>query len=279
MPDINISVIDTSGLAKPLSKLVNLAGNVLKPWLIRAEAQAEADAEVTKARGENRAARIRCKSEPIQSLIWLRQQRNIEQIILKAEQLVSDAQCENPVDEDWAANFFDHAQHVGDAEMQTLWAKILAGEVERGGSFSLRTLATVRQMQQADAHLFTKFCASVWCYRGTCYPIRVEAFPYAECCIRMALTELMHLEDIGLIHAGGLQPFEVGESTDFELSYFDVRFSVKPPPGVTRLQLGEYVLTSAGQELAKIAGSTPQLDYRDALVAGWRAFGHEVVQL
>ena len=43
--------------------------------------------------------------------------------------------------------------------MQSLWAKVLAGEVERAGSTSIRTLGLLRDLDQTTAHLFRK-CSS-----------------------------------------------------------------------------------------------------------------------
>lgn len=65
----------------------------------------------------------------------------------------------DPISDDWLANFFEGCQDVGEKEMQKLWAKILAGEVERPGRFSRRTLHVLRTMDRDDAQLLTRFCA------------------------------------------------------------------------------------------------------------------------
>ena len=41
-------------------------------------------------------------------------------------------------------------------EMQLIWAQLLAGEVAEPGTFSLRTLQLVRNLQESDARLFRK---------------------------------------------------------------------------------------------------------------------------
>jgi hypothetical protein len=74
----------------------------------------------------------------------VRRQRNIESIATKAahalpppdrEQEVSD----KPVNEDWTTRFFQECQDISDEQMQQLWARILAGEVTKPGSFAPRT--------------------------------------------------------------------------------------------------------------------------------------------
>ena len=62
-------------------------------------------------------------------------------------------------DHDWAARFFDYAQDVSTEEMQALWSKVLAGEVERPGSTSLRALGVLRDLTQDSAGLFAKLCS------------------------------------------------------------------------------------------------------------------------
>ena len=67
----------------------------------------------------------------------------------------------SPVDEDWITEFFGHCQDVGNETMQSLWARLLAGEVTQPGSFSLLTLSTVKTLTQSDAMLFTNLCRFV----------------------------------------------------------------------------------------------------------------------
>lgn len=52
--------------------------------------------------------------------------------------------------------FFDSAGNVSNEKMQELWSKILAGEINNQGSFSLRTMETLRNMNQKEALLLEK---------------------------------------------------------------------------------------------------------------------------
>ena len=45
---------------------------------------------------------------------------------------------DEPVDPDWAAIFFDYAKNISRKEAQAVWAKVLQGEIEKPGSFSLK---------------------------------------------------------------------------------------------------------------------------------------------
>ncbi len=85
---------------------------------------------------------------------------NLGTIVGTAAEQLGDAEVpdEDP-DHDWTARFFDYAQDVSTQEMQTLWAKVLAGEVERPGSTSLQTLSFLRNLDRDAAQLFAKLCS------------------------------------------------------------------------------------------------------------------------
>ena len=56
--------------------------------------------------------------------------------------------------DDWGANFRDKARTCSDPEMAELWAQLLAGQANRPGSYSRKTVNTLADMEPGDAHLF-----------------------------------------------------------------------------------------------------------------------------
>jgi uncharacterized repeat protein (TIGR03899 family) len=89
----------------------------------------------------------------------LRQQQNIEAIILRAIKYCSDNTIAERVDQDWFSSFIALAEGISNKTMQDLWAKILAGEVSQSGSFSLKTLQAFRTMSIGEAKLLAKACS------------------------------------------------------------------------------------------------------------------------
>ena len=77
-----------------------------------------------------------------------------------ADELGDKEVSDHEPDPDWAARFFNDIQDVSSEEMQSLWAKVLAGEVERPGSTSIRTLSILRNLDQTAARLFGKLCSA-----------------------------------------------------------------------------------------------------------------------
>ena len=66
-------------------------------------------------------------------------------------------------DHDWTARFFDFVEDISSEQLQDIWAKVLAGEVERPDTTSLRTLGILRDLDQNVARVFTKFCSASIC--------------------------------------------------------------------------------------------------------------------
>jgi uncharacterized repeat protein (TIGR03899 family) len=88
----------------------------------------------------------------------LKKQHNIESITsLAAEQLKDDNDINNgTIDEDWITRFFRIIEDVSNDEMQHLWAKVLAGEIKRPKTYSLRTLDLVRNLTEEEAKVIMK---------------------------------------------------------------------------------------------------------------------------
>ena len=76
-------------------------------------------------------------------------------------------------DHDWTARFFSDVQDVSSEEMQSLWGKVLAGEVERPGSTSILTLSILRNLDQATASIFRKLCS-------ICISIRLDGNQFID---------------------------------------------------------------------------------------------------
>ena len=86
---------------------------------------------------------------------------NARSVVVDAARELGDKEVfDHQPDPDWTARFFDDIQDISSEEMQSLWAKVLAGEVERPGSTSIRTLSILKNLDQAAASLFGNLCSA-----------------------------------------------------------------------------------------------------------------------
>ena len=61
---------------------------------------------------------------------------------------------------DWFLHFFESAGCISNEDMQLLWARVLAGEMQKRGSFSFRTIEALRNMNREETLLF-QFCSQL----------------------------------------------------------------------------------------------------------------------
>ena len=131
--------------------------------VLQIRARAHKEARELLARGDRAAAGDIDIGETISERVRYREQTRLSNIGAAvshaAAVLENKSVGEDEVDHDWTARFFNDVQDVSSEEMHVLWGRILAGEVERPGRTSLRTLGVLRDLDQATAQLLVRFCS------------------------------------------------------------------------------------------------------------------------
>lgn len=60
----------------------------------------------------------------------------------------------NEVDEDWMNVFVSHAEKASSERLQQMWGRVLAGQINKPGSFSAATLRTISELSAEEARNF-----------------------------------------------------------------------------------------------------------------------------
>jgi len=162
------------GPSEKLSEVISSAlGAWIAPWAIKRVAKAEAEAERIKAiEGAKTEALLANNDERYAELSDIekrivakesKRQNNINNVVAIAAQSLKEENDVSsvPVNPDWTTRFFDIAQDISDEAMQDLWGRILAGEVKRPKSYSLRTLEALRNITREEAELFEQIAQYV----------------------------------------------------------------------------------------------------------------------
>jgi hypothetical protein len=162
--------------------------------------------------------------------------------------------------------------------MQSLWARVLAGEANNPGSYSKRTVNFISSIDKSDAVLFTTLCSYCWVI-DTLSPLILNL--HHEIYMRNGIdfAAMRHLEDIGLVKFDSTHEYvKSGFPRVVRLFYYgkpvEIRFERDDG---NSLKLGHVLLSRVGQELAPISGSEPLPDFFDYAVGKWREMGFEVV--
>jgi hypothetical protein len=127
----------------------------------------------------------------------LREELNIANAIMAAEEVLKTAQQEHTpesIDEDWLEMWREGAAKVSTASLQSLWGRLLAGEAQDPGQFSLRTIAFLRNLSGPEAKLIERIAPFViddFIFSGAA-PVLREA--------DIHFHDLLQLEELGFLH-------------------------------------------------------------------------------
>ena len=144
-----------------------------------------------------------------------RRLRNIEAITTAAAAALGDETVTDDIlDPDWIARFFGEAQEVSSAEMQELWARILAGEVRQPRTTSIRTLEILRNLDPRVANTFKSLCSvsSACAFAGNIHvssPIDLAMGFYDPTHCRLVLDHRVVVFD-GRAANNALKPYGLG---------------------------------------------------------------------
>ncbi len=216
---------DLLGLEEPLVKLIECVsagiGKVYEP--IHVKRMAKAKKEEIKLIGEAIAnnleipsryenGQIIMDSTETEELIKrtssrvvykeLRKQQNIESVVGQTYNLLENepSVTNEAVNQDWLYKFFDVAGEISDEYMQNLWARILAGEIKKPNTYTLRTLNTLKNITRAEAILFTELLPfSLFSSDGPIIYANNELLKKYG----IPFEKLLILEDCGLINLHG----------------------------------------------------------------------------
>lgn len=179
----------------------------------------------------------------------------IEELKIGGEHPPSQTDNDGEIDDDWLNVFQRYAEDASTERMQTLWGRVLAGEIRQNGKYSMRTLRFLSEFSQADALNFADFCESAFSDIAPEKLVKPEGSD---------VRTLIYMESAGLIEgASGL-----GLSYTFNINDQGIGFIVeknlalvlKSEPN-TKIEINVCVLTPLGQELLTLL---PTRDARQA---------------
>ena len=219
-----------------------------------------------------------------------------------ADELGDKEVSDHEPDHDWTARFFNDIQDVSSEEMQLLWAKVLAGEVEKPGSTSLQTLSILKNLDQATARLFGKLCS-------TCISLRPDGNQFIDARVPSlggnagsnALQEYgLHFGNLNVLNEHGLVISDYNSRFDYRVCV-GVLLSGRNPvkmripfsfqgrnwlllPTTERaiaqeLTIDGVALTRSGQELSRIVDLAPMNEYTKALTKFFKEKNLQMIEV
>lgn len=280
--DPNTALEATAAGANAITKFQEIIQKVFNPKWTRAQTDAEMDANERRLQmirdnpdmdivflGDEMHARratfeeleARAKQRVLGDAI--REERNIENVLeVTAKELPSiEGVSDESVDDDWIARFFSIVKDINSEEMQYVWGKILAGEIEKPGRFSLRTLDTLKNISQKESAIFQKILPLIVSFEGD-----VVIASKNEILEKYGVTyaDILKLDECGLLIADSMLVL-TGQITKGKLSAIVNKKWAAVLKGdsaeETENLLGIFTLTTTGRELAETLEYEPNVDY------------------
>ncbi|RJG42055.1 TIGR03899 family protein [Motilimonas pumila] len=209
----------------------------------------------------------------------IKKQENLEQIMLLAYQECNSDDAAGEVDPDWMTAYLRLAEEICGNNMKALWAKILAQEITSPGSFSVKSLETLKKMTQREAGVFQRCCNLSCMFSGdsghkviTGYvrpPSSMQLFSRPDVAklslgkFRFPYSNILMLADLGLIYPSELESGEMQPGQELKLNCNDHMISLAA--NGKKLKLYYYKFTPVGNELASLIPAEMEAAYIKAL--------------
>lgn len=216
----------------------------------------------------------------------LRREVNVAKAITHAEaELENDPQKppDRDVEADWLYRWRDYAGGVSSEELQSLWGRLLAGEVKSPGSYSYRTLDFVGNLSNEEAkriERLSRFVITDFIARDQKQILAEEGVTFGELLYLQDLGVISGVESIGLsltLRSNDQQKFVkplcshgrvLVVTHDDPKKEFKVQAYMVTTIGKQVLRLGKFApheryLRAVGEELKKAGATVAIADYRD----------------
>ena len=273
------SLIDTSGLSAPATMLVEKISNAIgrhfdprqtiRMALAEAEAQRILKLAETKTAIEVEELRARAASRFMNE--EMTKQENIENITQKAIANLTDNASPEDIEDDWISNFFDKCRIVSDADMQELWARVLAGQGNNPGSFSRKTINLLADLDKKDAELFTNLCRFGWVIADGFRPLVFDTQHEIYTRHGINFGSIVQLEHLGLITTVGMIGYRAIRLPQRAVaSYGDRQIVLSlPKHSDNELDVGKVILTKSGFELLRVISHTQIEGFYEYMYDKW----------
>lgn len=196
-------------------------------------------------------------------------QLNVESVTSFAAEELKDVEpvTDEPIDADWISRFFNIVEDVSNEDMQALWGKILAGEVKKPKTFSLRTLDLLRNLSQEEAVIFNTVAHyAVSNSKGSYIFKGIDNWVLHS--FNISFSDILLLMEAGILSSSesGFATYNKPTKPDLAPYVFGSKVLVISRNEESEcLHIPMYFFTSSGSELLKLVTINPPFEYVKAL--------------
>ncbi|MBS3915557.1 MAG: DUF2806 domain-containing protein [Bacteroidetes bacterium] len=168
----------------------------------------------------------------MQYIEYLRHTTNLIDTATKSAKYIDpDKPNDIKMDNDFFWNTVEHAKTISNEEMQELVAKIIAGEYNQPGTYSMSTLQTLKMLGKQELELFEKMCSL--CINTEQIPQEIFSLPDSIKPLLNSLgidfASLQTLQNLGLFLPNGMsRSMDNPDKKNFALNYLGKAIRFKP---------------------------------------------------
>lgn len=218
-------------------------------------------------------------------LLVSRQQTNLEKIFsLALEYINQDAQFDR-LDLDWMMKFTELAKHSYSHTMHELWAKIIAVELSKIGTFSYKSLKVLSELSTKEALLFYK-AVNLSSRIGDDKSAKILTGVYKKPTFMsifsnnnrkiinlhkfgLSYPHIVSLAELGLIYEQEIESAPYLNNQTINLSYLGKGYNLNVKQ--KEVILTYYKFTQTGNELCKLVTTEFNKDYLNSLLSDFNA--------
>lgn len=197
-----------------------------------------------------------------EAIVSIKKEINLAKTIVHAEQELKGDETPvsgDKVGEDWLYRWRDYAGAVSSEDLQSLWGKVLAGEIKSPGTFSPRTLDFLRGLSHREATEIAKLSRYVVgnrVFRGD------TAFLDAA---GLTLTFMLRMQELGLLNgvesASLSSTYTVSPNSILSLTSHGMVLLVSGPEVEKKISIPAYIGTTLLSEIIQIGTFDPDIEY------------------
>lgn len=161
----------TKALARLTTSLMNLPATYLEGKVKEMKAETNARVMLTEAAAKQMASELKVTPDFVEAAAYthakkivrgkINSVKVVEQSVNELKRLPApDANHSvEDISDDWLNAFEEEAANMSSEHMQRLFGKILAREINKPKTYSIRTIKLMSQLDNSAAELFTRFCS------------------------------------------------------------------------------------------------------------------------
>lgn len=228
------------------------------------------------------------KGLAIQYVSAFRSNTNLINIGARATKYIDSSKpSEVGIDNDVFWGFLDHAKGISNDEMQELIAKIIAGEYNAPGTYSMSMLQIIKMLGKSELELFEKMCSLL--INGDQIPQDLFSLPenakgfMNELAVDFGSLQL--LQSLALFLPNDMtRSMENPEKKNFSTAYFDkvILFSPITPEDVNTLKIsmpGFFGLSPVGKQLLKHLNPKANDSYFNWLKESYKIPNYKIINI